>query len=78
MIISDESRRKEHLWEMGKAEINKFFDLQKDEGSSYKLSRLYDKKDYKKIIEQCKSEFHLEQMLNAFYLYVNRLVEGDL
>lgn len=77
-IISDESRRKEHLWEMGKTELNKFFDLQKEEGSSDKISRLYDNNDYDEIISQCKNEFHLEQMLNAFYLYVNRLVEGDL
>lgn len=69
-VISDECRKHKQLWGMNQKEVSKFFKLQVKEGMGVQCSRYYDKKDYESIMEYCKEEFNLEQMLNAFYMHL--------
>lgn len=75
-LISDDTRHREQLWGIGQKKVNEFFGIQIKEGTGLDCSRFYDSKDYDKIIDYCTQEFTFEQLLNSFYLYVRRLVEG--
>ncbi len=77
-IISDSTRKKEGLWDIQKHDLNRFFDIQTEEWASEECSRYYDEKKYDNIIDYCKKEFSFEQLLNSFYLYVERLMEGKI
>ncbi len=71
-IISPSTKKHEQLWGTNHKEASRFFQLQEKEGTGDECSRFYDAKEFEKIMKYCTQEFNFEQMLNAFYLHVQK------
>ena len=69
-IISEETKNYEQLWNISQKKMSRFFKLQEKEGEGQDCSGFYDKKDYEKILNYCKSEFNLEILLDCMYLKI--------
>lgn len=77
-LLSDSNRSKEQLWGLEQSDINRFFGMQKQEGMEIECSKMYDRKEFDKILQHCAEQFKFEQMMNSFYLYAKSLGEGKL
>ena len=75
-ILPGKTRKYQQLWGISQKDANKFFGIQVKEGSGADCSRFYDAREYDKILRYCQQEFTFEQLMNAFYLYVNGLMQG--
>ncbi len=75
-LISGYTREKEQLWGISQKEANRFFGIQVKEGSGVDCSRFYDAGEFDRIMRYCTQEFTFEQLMDAFYLYIRRLMDG--
>jgi DNA polymerase elongation subunit (family B) len=75
-IISPSTKKHEQLWGVNHKEASRFFQLQEKEGTGDECSRFYDAKEFEKIMKYSTQEFNFEQMLNAFYLHVEKRFLG--
>lgn len=69
-MISKDTIKRNQLWGINQKKASEFFNLQVKEGRGDELSRFYDKKELDKIMKYCEEEFNLEQMMDAFYLFI--------